>query len=80
MPLLRVQPDDAPAISRLVAIGRETFTLTFAESNDPADLQMFLDTNFAPDRIAQEVAHAGSLHYLLTDDAGDDLGLSLIHI
>lgn len=68
-------PSATPAVvTRLAAIGRETFAVTFAENNDPEELRRYLDEAFAPQQVAQELNNPDSFFYLLTDGAGRDLG------
>jgi ribosomal protein S18 acetylase RimI-like enzyme len=49
----RAEPRDAPT---LAALGRTTFSQTFAHLYPPEDLQAFLAEAYSPDRMEQELA------------------------
>ncbi|MGQ2984076.1 GNAT family N-acetyltransferase [Flavobacterium sp.] len=51
----------------LEKIGRETFFETFADSNSPHDMQEYLDKNFSPEKIKEELGDPGSGFYILWD-------------
>jgi len=56
----RVEMSEAEALAQ---IGRQTFFETFAEQNNPEDMQQYLDSTFNTEKIAQEFANPQSQHY-----------------
>ena len=60
---------DAPALTRLAA---HVFRDTFAEHNDPADIERYLAEAFTPERQAAEIANPNGIVLLAerSDDAG----------
>lgn len=72
--LSRVAADTPQIVTRLQTVGRQTFAETFAHNNDPQELARYLDEAFAPAQIERELANPDSFFYLLSDDAGRDLG------
>ncbi|MFZ1806237.1 MAG: GNAT family N-acetyltransferase [Cyclobacteriaceae bacterium] len=51
-------------LSLLVAMGRETFTVAFAEENTTENMNAYLDKAFTDERIEQELGDTGSQFYL----------------
>ncbi len=55
-------------VKTLAAIGRETFSETFAGSNTAGDMQKYLDTNFTEGKITAEVTNPDSLFFIVWAD------------
>ena len=54
----------------LVEMGRRTFFETFAGTCSDADMQLFLDQSYAPEKLAEELAAARSRFLILEDELG----------
>lgn len=63
--VLPARPADAP---RITALGRATFTETFAADNTPEDLALFLDGAYTPERQAAELADPAMTTWIATVD------------
>lgn len=70
----RAVPADAVA---LAALGRRTFSDAFAADNEPADLALFLDSAYAPEIQARELADA-ALTCLVAERDGALLAYGLL--
>lgn len=57
-------PDD---VQTLVEIGTETFRDTFAADNTPENMKAYLEKNFAPDQIRQDIDDPDSVFILAYD-------------
>jgi ribosomal protein S18 acetylase RimI-like enzyme len=63
--VLPARPDEAPQIT---ALGRATFTETFAADNTPEDLALFLDEAYTPGRQAAELVDPAMSTWIATVD------------
>lgn len=52
----------------LIAIGKKTFTETFAESNSEYNMKKYLEENFNPEKIENELNNPDSLFYIALDE------------
>ena len=57
----------ASDLARLQAIGRQTFTETFAATNTPENMARYLNEGFSAEKMAAELADADSRFYLALD-------------
>lgn len=64
MESIQIIQADTSHISLLTRIGSETFTETFAQSNNPEDFQQYLDNSFNEKQIEKELNEAGSIYLL----------------
>ena len=55
-------------ITKLQAIGRQTFVETFADHNTADDMQKYLDNNLSSDMLKNEIANTNSEFYFATLD------------
>ncbi len=67
-----VNPDIVPAsrhdILTLASIGRQTFFETFRDTNSPENLEKYLEKNFNPGQIEEELNHPESRFFLARID------------
>ena len=67
-----VNPKIIPAtwndIHTLASIGRQTFFETFCDTNSPENLEKYLERNFNPGQIAEELNHPESRFFLARID------------
>ena len=66
MPIL-FHPCTEDDLDQLRSISCQTFSETFADSNNPSQLQAHLDTAYAPDKLRQELTNPASQFYFLYD-------------
>lgn len=66
MPIL-FHPCTEDDLDQLRSISCQTFSETFAASNNPSQLQAHLDTAYAPDKLRQELTNPASQFYFLYD-------------
>jgi ribosomal protein S18 acetylase RimI-like enzyme len=69
-PAVSIRSATAADCDLLVALGRKTFFETFDGTCPADDMRLFLDTSFAPDKVAAELAAEQSWFYLLEDASG----------
>lgn len=69
----RATPDD---VDTLVRLGRETFVETFGHLYPPADLAYYLETAYAPDRTAADLADPRKAQWIVEKD-GEAIGYAL---
>jgi ribosomal protein S18 acetylase RimI-like enzyme len=72
MPARIASPEDRDL---LVELGRRTFFDTFVGTCTDEDMALFLDTSFAPDKVATELA-APESSFLVWEDEGGACGYS----
>jgi diamine N-acetyltransferase len=56
----KIEPVQDYELATLVAISRRTFSDAFSTENTPEDMSAFLDTFYAPEKIADELANENS--------------------
>ena len=59
--------------TRLAALGRQTFSETFAAANSPEDMAAFLDATYQPERVLAQLQDPHCT-YLLTEMQGQAVG------
>jgi ribosomal protein S18 acetylase RimI-like enzyme len=62
-------------LSLLVTIGRRTFFDTFVGTCTDADMELFLDTSYAPQKVQAELEDPNS-HFLILEDETGPIGYS----
>lgn len=62
----------------LVDLGRRTFFDTFVGTCTEEDMQLFLTTSYAPEKVASELTLAQS-HFLILEDSTGPLGYSRLN-
>lgn len=74
MPTRIASPEDRDL---LVTLGRRTFFDTFVGTCSDEDMVLFLETSFAPDKLARELSHPLS-RFLIWEDSDGPCGYSRI--
>lgn len=64
-------------LNLLIDLGRRTFFDTFVGTCTDADMELFLDTSYAPEKVAAELTHPDSKFLILESPQGP-LGFSRI--
>lgn len=57
-------------LNLLVNLGRRTFFETFVGTCTDADMELFLDTSYAPEKVASELSDPQSRFFILEDSTG----------
>ena len=68
MTSIAIQKATHEDIQTLLTIGRETFLETFADSNDPENINKYIAENFNEDKIRAEISNPESYFYIAWDD------------
>lgn len=76
---LRIRPASVDDVDAVVEIGARTFRDTFVHDNDPDDLDLYVTSSFAPDKIAAELADPSSVFHLAYLE-GDVVGYTKLRL
>lgn len=68
MDRIKISKVTSADISRLQAIGRQTFVETFADQNTAEDMQTYLDNNLSIDKLSDELNNPNSEFYFALVD------------
>ncbi len=68
MDTIKISKVTSADISRLQAIGRQTFVETFADKNTADDMQTYLDNNLSIDKLTDELSNPNSEFYFALVD------------
>lgn len=60
-------------IEHLRQLGRDTFVETFARSNTEADMKKYLDENFRPEKVSEELSNPDS-HFFIAWEGNTPIG------